>query len=404
MRSRASRGHDARRVIRRASAAIAALAALLLATACAPSGDAAGKTPTGRPSASPTPTVTATALPTLAERTRRIVERMDVAQQAACVVMGNAPGTDPTALHAMMTGGFGGFILMAGNIPPTSDGLRAVTAALTVDPDLPPLIATDEEGGDVTRLPWDTGPGADVLKSEPPSAAEAAFATRGKLLADAGVTVNFGIVADVAQGPGSFIYSRSFGTDPAAAAERVDAAVRGEASAVRSTLKHFPGHGAAEGDSHHTIPATTMDLETWRAQVAPPFLAGIRAGAPLVMMGHLAYTAVDAQPASLSPTWHRILRDDLGFRGVIVTDDLDMLVDSGDPAYADEVADAVRSVAAGSDLVLALDGAGPGTAQRIADGLAAAVQSGTLPRDRLAEAASRVVALRLQIADQLAGR
>ena len=404
MRSRASSGHDARRAGRRTAAATAMLAAALVAAACAPSATTGGTASSARSSASPTPTATATAPPTIAERTRRIVERMDVAQQAACVVMGNAPGTDPAALHAMMTGGFGGFILMAGNIPPTSDGLRAVTTALTVDPGLPPLIATDEEGGDVTRLPWDTEPGADVLKSEPPSAAQAAFAARGNLLAQAGVTVNFGVVADIAQGPDSFIYSRSFGTDPAAAAERVDAAVRGEASSVRSTLKHFPGHGAAEGDSHHMVPATAMDLATWRAQGAPPFLAGIRAGAPLVMMGHLAYTAVDAQPASLSPAWHRILRDDLGFRGVIVTDDLDMLVDSGESAYADEVADAVQSIAAGSDLVLALDGAGPDTARRIADGLAAAVQGGALPRDRLVEAASRVVALRLQIADQLAGR
>jgi beta-N-acetylhexosaminidase len=293
---------------------------------------------------------------------------------------------------------------MRGNVPPTSEELRAVTAALTVDPSLPPLIATDEEGGDVTRLPWDAQPGADVLKSQPPSAAQAAFAARGMALAQAGITVNFGVIADVAQGPDSFIYDRSFGTDPASAAERVDAAVRGEAPWVRSTLKHFPGHGAAEGDSHHMIPSTDMDLETWRTQVAPPFLAGIRAGAPLVMMGHLAYTAVDPLPASLSPQWHRILRDDLGFRGVIVTDDLDMLVDSGDPAYADEVADAVRSVAAGSDLVLALDGAGPDTARRIADGLAAAVQGGTVPKERLAEAASRVIALRLQIADAATGR
>lgn len=384
---------------RRIVAAGAILGALLLVASCASPGSTPGSAiPSAHRTASPTPT--ATTVPSADERARRIVARMDVSQQAAAVVMGNTAGTDPATLHALMTGGFGGFILMGGNVPPTEDGLRAVTSALTVDPRLPPLIATDEEGGDVVRLPWDTEPGADVLKSEPASAAGTAFAARGRLLAQAGVSVNFGVVADVAQAPDSFIYDRSFGTDPASAAERVDAAVRGEAPSVLSTLKHFPGHGAVEGDSHHAVPATGMDLETWRAQVAPPFLAGIRAGAPLVMMGHLAYTAVDAQPASLSPQWHRILRDDLGFRGVIVTDDLDMLVDSGDPAYADEVADAVRSLAAGSDLVLALDGAGPDTARRIADGVTAAVHSGGLPKERLAEAASRTVALRLQIADQ----
>jgi len=325
---------------------------------------------------------------------------MDLARQASSVVMGNAPGVDPAALRAMMSRGFGGFILMGSNIPASPAELRTISTALTIDPALPPLIATDEEGGDVVRLPWDTQPGADVLKAQPASATRAAFAERGLLLAQSGVTVNFGVIADVAQSPESFIYDRSYGTDPAAAAERVDAAVRGEASWVAGTLKHFPGHGAAEGDSHHMIPSTGMDLATWRAQVAPPFLAGIGAGAPIVMMGHLAYTAVDPAPASLSPRWHQILRDDLGFRGVIVTDDLDMLVDSGDPAYADEVADAVQSVAAGSDLVLALDGAGPDTAQRIADGLVAAVRNGVLPAARLSEAATRVVALRLDIADR----
>ncbi|GAA4484427.1 hypothetical protein GCM10023171_17310 [Microbacterium panaciterrae] len=329
---------------------------------------------------------------------KAIVDGMSLAQRAAAVVMGNAPGTDPAALTAMMRGGFGGFILMGSNIPDTPDGLRIVTSALTTDPALPPLIATDEEGGDVVRLQWDDQPGADVLKTQPAAAAQAAFAARGRILKDAGITVNFGVIADVAQGPDSFIYDRSFGTDPAAAAERVAAAVRGEEPSVRSTLKHFPGHGAAEGDSHHSIPSTGMDLATWRAQVAPPFAAGIVAGAPLVMMGHLAYTAVDAEPASLSPRWHEILRHDLGFRGVIVTDDLNMLTDSGVPAYTDVVADAVRSVAAGSDLVLALGGAGPDTPQRIADGLVAAVQHGDLPADRLSDAVSRVVALRLQLA------
>ena len=378
------------------------LSTLLAAVACAPGGSSHRP---AAPTTSAAPAVTASPSSGADSRSgvREIVSRMDLAQQAACVVMGNVPGSDPAPMRAMMGGGFGGFILMGSNIPATPEELHSMTAALTVDPGLPPLIATDEEGGDVVRLPWDDQPGADVLKAQPADATRAAFAQRGLLLAQSGVTVNFGVVADVAQSPDSFIYDRSFGTDPAAAAERVDAAVRGQAPWVSATLKHFPGHGAAEGDSHHMIPRTEMDLATWRSQVAPPFLSGIRAGAPIVMMGHLAYTAVDAQPASLSPRWHQILRDDLGFRGVIVTDDLDMLVDSGDPAYADEVADAVRSVAAGSDLVLALDGAGPDTAQKIADGLIAAVRSGALPAERLREAASRVVALRLDIADRVHG-
>ncbi|MDR6868813.1 beta-N-acetylhexosaminidase [Microbacterium resistens] len=333
-----------------------------------------------------------------AEEAASRVAALDLRQQAASVVMGHVPTTDPVVLAASMSGGLGGFLLMGANIPGTEGELRPITAALTADPGFPPLIAVDEEGGDVTRLPWDLLPGADTLKGTEPAAAEEAFAARGSLLARAGIGVNFGIVADVASGPGSFIFSRAFGTTPAAAAERVDAAVRGEAPFALSTLKHFPGHGAAEGDSHSMIPRTPMTLDEWRSSVAPPFIAGIEAGAPLVMLGHLAYTAVDPLPASLSPAWHTILRDELGFDGVVVTDDLGMLVSSGVPAYADPVADAVASLAAGSDLVLMVVGSDTGTASRIAEGIAVAVESGALPAGRLAEAATRVAELRLRMA------
>src|SRR5690348_15402020 len=87
-----------------------------------------------------------------------------------------------------------------------------------------------------------------------------------------------------------------------------------------------------------------------RGSRAPRFEAGIDAGAELIMFGHLRYTAVDAAPASLSPAWHALLRDELGFDGIIVTDDLSMLEHSGDPAYADQAANAVAAVAAGNTL------------------------------------------------------
>src|SRR3546814_6033834 len=119
-----------------------------------------------------------------------------------------------------------------------------------------------------------------------------------------------------------FIFRRALGVDPAGAAERVGAAVAGEAGRVASTLKHFPGHGAAPGDSHAGIPETGETLDEWRDSDALPFAAGIDAGAPLLMYGHLRYTAVDPAPASLSPEWHRIAREDLGFPGVSVTEDL----------------------------------------------------------------------------------
>ncbi|KJL27656.1 glycoside hydrolase family 3 N-terminal domain-containing protein [Microbacterium oxydans] len=325
-----------------------------------------------------------------------MVAQMTTVEQATSIVMGHIGGTDAAALRAYMQSGLGGFILMGGNIPGTEAELRALTDALTIDPALPPLIAVDQEGGIVSRLDGDDFPASTSLKDASDADVAAAFAARASLVARAGISVNFGTVADVTADPQSFIYGRSLGTDPAGAGERVAAATAAQEPFLASTLKHFPGHGAAPGDSHSSIPSTGMSLDEWRASDAEPFADGIDAGASLVMLGHLSYTAVDPLPATLSPTWHRILRDELGFDGVTVTDDLGMLLSSGVPEYSDPVRNAVLSVAAGNDLVLMIAGSTAATAGEMAAGIAAAVDSGTLPADRLAEAATRVLALRLE--------
>jgi beta-N-acetylhexosaminidase len=180
----------------------------------------------------------------------------------------------------------------------------------------------------------------------------------------------------------------------------VGAAVLGEGDEAMSTLKHFPGHGAAPGDSHSGIPSTAMSKDEWAAADAVPFQAGIDAGAPLLMFGHLAYTAVDEAPATLSAEWHRIAREELGFTGVAITDDLGMLQSSGIPAYQDPVANAVAALAAGNDMVLGVVSSTAESAPRIVDGIVAAVEAGTLPQARLDEAALRVTEARLALAAQ----
>ena len=328
-----------------------------------------------------------------------LVDAMSTREQAASVVMGHLPTADPTALRAYMEStGIGGFILMGANVPADEAALRAVTAALSADPAFPAVLAIDQEGGDVSRLPWDAFRSSVELKSEPAAATTEAFAGRGGLVGRAGIGVNFGIVADETDDPSSFIFRRALGTTPTAAAERVAAAVSGEQTGALSTLKHFPGHGAAPGDSHRGIPSTDMSKEQWAAGPALPFAAGIDAGAPLLMFGHLAYTAIDERPASLSAEWHRIARDELGFDGVSVTDDLGMLEASGIEAYADPVANAVAALVAGNDLVLAVMFTTSDSAPRIVDGIVAAVEAGTLSSDRLREAATRVAELRLGLA------
>ena len=391
--------------MRRALLGIASAAlSLTLLAGCAPADGPGSATNASRPTPTAAPTPTPTVDPVAAA-----VDRMSTAERAACVVMGHVGGTDPATLRAFMTSGpegapLGGFILMGANITGDAAQVRTVTAALTVESALPPLIAIDQEGGTVSRLSWDRLPGGRALQTADAAHTGEVFAQRAQIVADTGANVNFGIIADVPSGPSSFISSRALGTDPDSASTRVAAAGKGEAGIVLSTLKHFPGHGAAPGDSHHSIPTTAQTLEHWRGADAEPFIAGIDAGAELLMFGHLAYTAVDAAPASLSARWHAIARDELGFGGVMITDDLGMLSSSGVAAYRDPVANAVTAIAAGNDMVLMVAGSTVHTAREMAAGIARAVDDGTLPAARLRDAAEHVMALRMQLADDATAR
>lgn len=327
------------------------------------------------------------------------LRNLTLRQKVASLFMLHVPGTDPATLRQFVDRyGLGGVILMPDNIPASPQALAELTAATRAsDPGLPPLVGIDEEGGDVTRLPWDGQPGAEALRSQPPAATQAAFAQRAELLKQAGVNLNFGTIADVTADPHSFIADRILGTDPESAAARVAASVAGERGSVLSTLKHFPGHGETEADSHHSVPTAAVDHARWAAQDAPSFRAGIAAGAEVVMFGHLVYSGVDAAPASLSPTWHRILTDELGFRGITITDDLRMLQDTGLPQYADAGADAVAAIAAGNTMVLMIQSADTDPATLI-DAVTTAVEDGRITQSRIDADVRALLELRRSLA------
>jgi beta-N-acetylhexosaminidase len=159
-----------------------------------------------------------------------------------------------------------------------------------------------------------------------------------------------------------------------------------ESAGVVSAAKHFPNHGAAAADSHVDLPLVHHDLETVRSNDLPPFRAAVEAGVPMVMVGHLLYPAIDPErPASLSPEAIRLLRRELGFDGVVVTDDLGMTGASGvgPPGRV-----AVEAVKAGADLLIVV---GPYEEQVEAfDAVLAAVEAGEVPRARVEEAFQRV--------------
>lgn len=381
---------------RRAGLGSAILAAAAVAVVAIPV-PVAQASPAGA-SERPTRGIVEVAPATDAERSQdaaTIVDAMSASERAASIVMGHVPTADPAIARDYVSATeVGGFILMGSNVADEAQ-LAAMTAAIHSATQLPPLIAVDQEGGIVRRLTWDGFPSSLDLKGADASAVQAAFAGRGALVARAGIDVNFGVVADWTSDTSSFIFERALGVDPGDAADRVAAATGGEDPFVATTLKHFPGHGAAPGDSHFTIPETAMSLDEWRSIEAAPFRAGIDAGAPFVMFGHLAYTSIDAQPASLSAEWHRILRDDLGFTGVAVTDDMAMLEASGRAELADPLANAVAAVAAGNDLVLGVSYTTPERVGAVVDGIVGAVDRGELDPARLREAALRVAEARL---------
>jgi beta-N-acetylhexosaminidase len=140
-----------------------------------------------------------------------------------------------------------------------------------------------------------------------------------------------------------------------------------------------------------------MGYDEWRAEHAPPFQAGIDAGAEFVMFGHLQFDAIDPVPATISPRWHEILRDDLGFDGIIITDDMNMLEASGRPELADQAQNAVLAVAAGTTMLLYVQHVDVPT---VVAAIRNAVLAGTIPEATIDDAAHRLLVLRREISGE----
>ena len=337
--------------------------------------------------------------PTLATvtRARAAVAAMPVEVLAGQVLVAAYPGTDPGAAAALVAGyHLAGVILMGDNVA-SLDQVRATSAAVQAAAAAdgrawPAIVAIDEEGGRVSRLRGllpDLPAFAAFGAAGDDTATRERFARLGADLAGLGITMDFAPVADVTVGAADpTIGDRSASADPAVAARTVVAAGRGllDGGTV-PVLKHFPGHGSVTADSHVGLPVQPAGIHQLAARDLVPFAAAVDAGAPVVMMGHLDVVQLDpGVPSSLSPAAYRLLRENLGFDGVAVTDALDMgAVPVGTPG--EEVA---RALAAGADLVLKPRDVGAAHAAVVA-----AVQTGALPRERLEEAATRVVALQL---------
>ena len=322
---------------------------------------------------------------------------MSVGEMVGQMFVVSVGGTQPDYYIEKMVRkrNIGGVILFGYNMK-SEEQVESLTnslqqLSLQTEPAVPLFVAVDQEGGDIASAPWvaQQPAASEVGSRKDPGEARAIAATMGRQLLRAGINTDFAPVVDT--GFGAAIGNRSYGEDPELVARMGTAAVAGfEEAGVISAAKHFPNHGPATSDSHVSLPVIRHDVKTLQAYDLPPFEAAIEAGVPMVMVGHLVYPAIDPHyPASLSRDAISMLRRDLGFDGVVVTDDLAMAgaKGGGTPAEA-----AVQAVQAGADLLVL---SSPPQEQADAyDAVVDAVESGEIPRSRIQNSVGRLLAVK----------
>ncbi len=305
-------------------------------------------------------------------------------------------GTDvPRWVRSAHAEGLVSVCLYGDNVGPAG-GVAEVCAALRRD--LPGvLVAADEEGGDVTRLHYPAGStsvgNAALGRLDDPALTRRAAAGIGAELAGLGIGLDLAPVVDVNSSPRNPVIGvRSFGDDPVAVARHTAAWVEGlQGTGIAACAKHFPGHGDTVADSHHDLPRVDASLRLLHERELVPFRAAVAAGVACVMTSHIVVPALDAdRPATFSPTVLGVLRDELGFEGVVVSDALDMAGASAGTGIPEA---AVRALAAGVDLLCLGSATGPELLGAVRDAVTTAVADGRLPAARVAQAAARVRAL-----------
>lgn len=286
----------------------------------------------------------------------------------------------------------GGFFLSANSFEKkTPEQVRDMLLGYQQASKVKMALAVDEEGGTVTRISQFSALAPKKFRSPQVVFANGGFdgvskdtIDKADLLLSYGINVNLAPVADVTFEKSAYMFPRAFGRNGTRTAEFVKTVVEAANSKkLSSTLKHFPGYGS-NPDTHTGVVTDNREMKTFRDSDFLPFQAGIEAGAPCVLVSHNIVTAMDGEnPASLSKEVHRILREELGFTGVVMSDDLSM---QGLREKAGEKSAAPAAFSAGNDLLLSTDISGDFEA------LYAAVQNGTITQERLDESVLRILA------------
>ena len=359
--------------MKRLAAALAALMMLCLC-ACGPAESASetqAETPPPQeehPQAVPEPEPTPEEL--AAQAVEELLSSMTLEEKVGQLFFVRCPAE--SAVEDVSTYHLGGYVLFGRDFQDAAgadltaeqvqETIAAYQSAAKEDTGISLLIGVDEEGGTVARVSANTNLRAKRFSSPQKllsqggiDALTADAAEKDALLQSLGINVNLAPVADVSTNPADFIYDRTCGLDAEETADCVRAVVsQMSADNMGSVLKHFPGYGS-NVDTHTGIAVDERSLESFEASDFLPFRSGVATGdgKTAVLVSHNIMTAVDAElPASLSPAVHNLLREELSFDGVVMTDDLAM---EAVAAYSPDGAVAVMALSAGNDLVITTD-------------------------------------------------
>lgn len=361
---------------------------------------------TASPSKTPTPTQTPAPTPTKAAGQELSPEEiclqsMSLEQKVAQMMLVSYYGNDVAVMKRAAAYGVGGLCLYAPAFEDKNKAqVRAMTQSLQDKAAVPLLISVDEEGGTVNRVSR-----YEALRKEPFLSPSAVYAQGGwekvkadtlekaELLLDLGINVNLAPVCDVPLSKNDYIYPRCFSMDAAETAKYIATVAEiMKQQKLGSALKHFPGYGGSN-DTHKGMAYDERPYSDFLQADFLPFIAGIEAGADSVLVSHNIVTSMDADyPASLSVNVHRILRQELGFDGVIITDDLSMKAIS---QYTDGKNPAVQAVLAGNDLLCYSD------YQTAVKAILTAVQEGIITEKRIDESVLRILRWKLNLGLQL---
>lgn len=334
------------------------------------------------------------------DKAKDIVGDFSDDELAGSLIIGTWDGTDTqTPVDMVKQNHLGGVIVMGYNLQenPTKDQVTNLTKDLknARKKGQPVSIGVDQEGGPVSRLGTAALPFPPLMGLAATDDSELitdATTVQGKNLTDLGFTIDFAPDSDVTVGPkDKTINVRSGGTDHEDVAEVVAGAVEGYRSGgVSSSAKHFPGHGRLDVDSHESLPVSEKSIEEMEDTDLLPFKSAVKAGVPMVMMGHIGLPDAKSTPATLNKKAYSALRETLDYDGVITTDALNM------KAVPQNLkgGETVKALAAGADIALM-----PPDSAAAQKAIVKAMGDGTLTKKDLVEKSERVVAAQLATAE-----